>query len=226
MLRSGAPPPAPRHSKRWPNGPTRTRYSITAAQNSTEAMLKKTSSASLDRSAVFQPQNKRVMRAGAPVGTFFGSSYSAIVLQPKPVVPGQRIFRRLGLLPASLWAKPQPQGRSRHGPVAFSQSSAPLRRWRRRRCWCPWHGEVESSSVYIIVRLSDMPTGLKARFRTGARRLGFGLSLVSANSILPPSCFLRSSDNLQTRSPQTRQRKDRSSARVDARVIARILGTN
>src|SRR5262249_11523019 len=89
----------------------------------TEAMLKKTSSASLDRSAVFQPQNKRVMRAGAPVGTFFGSSYSAIVLQPKPVVPGQRLFRRLGLLPASLWAKPQPQGRSRHGPVAFSQSN-------------------------------------------------------------------------------------------------------
>ena len=39
----------------WPNGPTRTRYSITAAQNSTETMLKKTSSASLDRSAIFQP---------------------------------------------------------------------------------------------------------------------------------------------------------------------------
>src|SRR6516225_4244837 len=49
-----APPLAPRH-KRWPNGPTRTRYSIIAAQNSTETMLKKTSSASLDRLAIFQP---------------------------------------------------------------------------------------------------------------------------------------------------------------------------
>ena len=61
MSRSGAPPLAPRHivpGKRWPNGPTRTRYSITAAQNSTETMLNKTSSASLDRSVIFQPQNK------------------------------------------------------------------------------------------------------------------------------------------------------------------------